>query len=775
MEKSNKTDVKSGLGYTLLVDPNNLDFRKKEAKGRWETKREFDIAQAVAKREWAMIEHQENVIPFEIPLSQVDSTRDGVSSSYADYVAYCYRKWSMFAAQDGTGRSNLKSPMTFSAVESAVSEYLESNYGFNITSREMTENKLKPLKYAYKFEKNQGDFEITEQQSLRECIITGNSFEALSYTKKEREVPFVLSTIEAEERLSEYKTEPTFDLTSFNKELQGKPMMGKHTVVDYNGLARTFVSSTDVLIDESALCVHGVERDATDLIRIMRPSADAIVEELKNSKDQFILRHNIDKIKPLHEVRQYYNKQYTSTNLLPDIGANGVEVKLYWNKRTGKYLIFVNDLLLRDGPMNNRRGQIPIMHHKWLDWPGKLYGIGMAIVLSNPQAIDEVLMNQEVERAKRANSTNIVTSEDDSEVLRAEYDEYSPMNFIGLTNPQAINQIKPVLDNGGKMIRNDIRQDAVLISGVNPMASALPSAGEAVRNNVMSMQSTLKILKKGFKTYLSADKEAIRLLLVLLVQAYHEAKEIDVRGNIKYKKIAIPGVELKFDTDADNKIIERKIEGESEFEMTPEFLPTFEELQDMDIQLDFSQLLSGSQEQRLVNLDRFMRQVMPLLQQPQLLELPGVSELLGYFAQEYDVPSDIVASLRNRPTEDDSKLAMEQNTQMDKGQEVMGKPGSSTTHKYYHIMDIMEDFIAVSKEITENTTPEEVFEIERVRAVLELKLEHLKTDDSPKASAVAQTIAKVEPPQMMPEAGMVMPNEGTGMTPEGMAQLGGVV
>jgi hypothetical protein len=306
--------------------------------------------------------------------------------------------------------------------------------------------------------------------------------------------------------------------------------------------------------------------------------------------------------------------------------------------------------------------------------------------------------------------------------------------------------------NDMQMIRSHLRDDGIQISGVNPMAYSFPKAGEPVRNNMITMESTLKMLKKIFKNWGEGDKDSTRQLIALMKQYYPVTytQEVDeYNKDRQYKTIQIDGYSIVQDPNT-KELIKEPINGKSSIEIKPEYLSL---TADVGIELDVDSLIPVSKGLQMQKAQEALGALVPLLMNPQALAAPGVLELISFWIDSSGIPSAVKDRLQDNSSEDDNIIAEIQNQQMMNGEFVTSVPGESDSHKMIHVMKVLD--LETKKRNLDplSQSPEETSKIDEQLAKL---IEHVTGDNQPKFG-IESTLKPPQPPIDMMRMGGQQP------------------
>lgn len=782
-----KTESKKGTISTYEPE----DFRQAVVKGKWRDKAEYEKVKMVRERFREMEDAKNGACLFSLPPSTVESsigTRANTTPTTGmhEFYDYCYKIWRKFKIYSSSMKSNIKSSLTFSNIEAAMAEFQDSDITVTMKHPKLEyAPKVRARQEIWDYIRSKGRFKNSFNTSYHECVITGTSFEYTGFLQKSRKVDRVLIGDKLKQEILDMSKDPKAydDLQKLLNEQ--RKALTKEEIITKRKIGVVPVSVYDFYQDPSALCLHGDYREAADAVWRQKPSVEQVLAEFEYSTDPYVIKENLKKIKSATTAASSYignEKFFEAPNDLVNL-PNNLEVLRYYNQQTDKYMVIANDVLLRNGPLQDDHKEIPFAKHIFIEDPFQFYGIGMAILLDDPQAVIETLVNMSIEREKKNNARQPIVNTTVFEDFDSQYDPYGddPIEVNGSTGEENIRYLHfPQTGFSTANLIQDMYTEAIRATGVNSMQTAIPQPNQAVRNNMMSLESALKILKKGTQNWGQVDG-----LVTIAEQALSIAdqvfpdemvEKITETGEKIFKSITTNGVQIG--KDITGQVNMQKINGKASLELRPEYYTVDE---DLEIMLDMDSLVPSSRATEVQNAMDATQFLIPILSNPQLLQQPGISELVIWYADKYRVPEQVTEKLNNVSSKEDRDLAKEQNKQMLAGKMVKGIPGESPDHKYIHTNQLLDLTMQVMQE-------QDPIKQNELRATAMLFVQHLQLDDTPKVIAeqviMQQTQAMLNPQPQVPVGGMQssdMQGQPTdqqlskmqgGATPEGMQQIG---
>lgn len=682
-------------GITETIDIR--DVRK--YRGKWNSRKEYETVKVVRDRFVRMQLGRRTGCPWaSLTLDTTNpnitgSSNDGVSTG-SDWVSRWnndLKLWSMWH-EYLDNRSNLKSPISYAPVEAAVAEFQDNELRATLTpTQEIDQEKATIYERILDHLHYVGDFNKTNAENFKRELIFGTAITYTGWVKKVREVELIMTSLEAEKQIKDKKTR---DEAKKRLQEEGKPLTKKTEIIEYDDVAIIPVSIYEFFVDPTARVMRGPAYEAMDCIWRTIPSLEQFRAEFKNSGDPWVIKENIDKVYPAYVAERMYTEGIPFFKAPRDISMkNQVELVRYYNKQTDKYIIIANDVLVREGPLPYNHKELPFAIHKFVEFPDMFYGVGLPTVLESLQAEDETLRNMMLDQLKLTLTPPIFINSQVFGEVDQQWERVEPGLKISVDGPVGNDSIRWFESSQTRLdyfqMRNTIREDAVQASGINPLMYAMPRAGEAVRNNMITLESSLKQIKKGIKNWSAGYKEVIKQIIALIKQfypdAYVEEFNPDLKKRIKkYKSIITRGEKMY--EDQNGQLQSEKIPGNAEFELKEEYLDLSGSL---EVEIDIDTLMPISRSVKMQKNEAAFAQLVPVLSNPMMLNAPGVIELVRDYIKTHGLPTNVADDLREANSEAEVRRAIDQETIMFQGMPVEGVPGESNVHKLEHTQAIM--------------------------------------------------------------------------------------
>lgn len=272
-------------------------------------------------------------------------------------------------------------------------------------------------------------------------------------------------------------------------------------VYDYDDIYGEVVKLQDFFVDETARGFDGAHA-ARDCIRRYIMDIDDFYLMYKDTNfDQF---GNAAKVRPGGDVAYY--EYYEPPDGIDK--SRQVEVLHYWSiKPRDRFVIVANDIVIRDGPNPYKHKQLPFV--RWVDVrrPHKFYGKGEPELLESIQDEMNTLRRMIIDRNhldidKMFLVSNRIGLTDEDLIARPH----------GLIPTDDVNAAKPVeygdIPRSVELSLQNLEDDAVIATGINPRQQALPEATTATAAALIK-EGTLKRIQ--LKLWLAQQESFMRM------------------------------------------------------------------------------------------------------------------------------------------------------------------------------------------------------------------------------------------------------------------------
>lgn len=592
-----------------------------------------------------------------------------------------WESWREAKLQDDW-QSNHVAPLTFSIVETALSEIIRQNLRpFILPRGEEDTMRAQLFQYIWDFAWEISDGDMVTFDVIMEALIMGTAIAQEYYRKDVRKVGSVVT--------------------------DGKTVSTKYReVVDYDDVATEIVKLQDFYVDEFARGFTGPYQ-ARDCVR--RYLMD--IDEFHRVYDGSVW----DQFKDAAKVKAGGDTAYYEFFRPPEgMTNNRVEVLHYWNKPKDKFQIVANDVLVYNNPNPYKHKELPFARCVDIKRVHRFYGKGEPEILESVQDELNTLRRMIIDRNhldidKMFLISNKLGLEEEDLVAR-------PHGMIPTDDPNGVKAVEygDIPRSVEASIQN-LEDDATISTGINPRAQALPSAGTATEASILK-ESTLRRVE--LKIWLIKKEYLMRigrLRMSNILQFYPQPKiekvlgdkrTTDYQNQVKslndsgqltqidgehykknYRTIRTPGKKMSFDAKG-NISAANPVQGHGFFQLRPEyFMPVadggYDIKYDVGANIEISKPLM--QQQNLDLFDRFAKIALEVPGSYDLVKL-GDNILRDYGKNPDDLkPEQAKADQGQERQQMQIQLASMENTQMMRGIDVPATPFSSPIHTRMHI------------------------------------------------------------------------------------------
>ena len=355
-------------------------------------------------------------------------------------------------------RSNLKLPMTFSIVETALSEMIDQSPGWRYLPREdgdiYNADKLEKIT-QYTWEKGNGGVELIS--FMKDALIYGTSIGEEYYRQDQV-----------------FKKEMAdFDLEKF------KPTDWKKTrETGYDDCYFESIPIWDFYIDPRATSFD----NAMDCLK-----------KVRTSKDDFLFRYrrypNAKKVVSGGATELYVSKWFDPTEVF---GEDEVECWHYYNRQKDLYLVIANGILLTppDNPNPYKHKDFPFIRGVDVILPHSFYGMGEPKVVECLDDELNTLRNMRLDTAHLNINTSFIVDDrlemDDSDFVSRPHGVYrGPVGSIAPVPNKPIN-------SEAYKEEELLKDDFIRATGIDPRLQSLGGKGDTATEVSILKEASLK-------------------------------------------------------------------------------------------------------------------------------------------------------------------------------------------------------------------------------------------------------------------------------------------
>jgi hypothetical protein len=417
------------------------------------------------------------------------------------------KQWEGYRSPRGTDdwQSNHTVPLTFSVVETALSEMIKQNLRSLIGPRGKEDvTRAKIIRYILNYANQIAGEDMFLYDSIHELLIAGTVIGQEYYRVDRRKIGNI----------------------TVGKD--GKEVVKYEDTLDYDDVYSEVVKHQDFYIDEFARSFTG-SYAARDCIRRYIMNIDDFKAMYVGSVwDQF---KDADKVKPGGDVDYYeFFKPPQGFDL-----SSQVEILHYWNKPKDKWDIVANEVLIRDNPSPYKHKQLPFMRGVDNKRAHRFYAKGEPELLESIQDEINILRRMIIDRNHLDIDKMFLVS---SKLGLSDEDLIARPH--GLIPVDDTNSTKAVeygdIPRSVELSLKHLEDDATISTGINPRAQALPTAGTATEAAILK-ESTLRRLET--KIFLLKNEYLIRrdqLRVANIIQFYPQMKLEKIVGETETEK-----------------------------------------------------------------------------------------------------------------------------------------------------------------------------------------------------------------------------------------------
>lgn len=414
--------------------------------------------------------------------------------------------------RDDEWQSNHFVPITSSIVESALSEVIDETPRPLILPRGSEDiPKVTVMSHIFDYTWDISDSDLEFEDIIHDAFTEGTGIGQ----------EYFFSDIR---RIKTKRTPAAKDSTDPNWE--------EEDMVDYNDCYLECVKNDDFFIDESARGFRGPYA-ARDCIRRYIMHIDDFRQFFKGPVWDPL--GNAKYVQPGGDTNYY--EWYTPPQGIDH--SKYVEVLWYWSVKPGDWLCVVaNDVMVVMGPNPYKHKQLPFARAIDIKRTHKFYGKGEAALLESIQDEINLLRRMIIDRNhldidKMFIGSNKLNLSEEDLIAR-------PHGFIPSDDPGSVKAVEyGDIPRSVELSLSHLQDDATIVTGINPRAQALPTAGTATEAAILK-ESTLKRIRLKVRRIETEFLTRIaRLRVSNILQFYPEPKLeaiIGEQGTDDYKK-----------------------------------------------------------------------------------------------------------------------------------------------------------------------------------------------------------------------------------------------
>ena len=715
----------------------------------WQNKEEFKTVARVRSRLEEMYQARTNSCYL------TNFEKEGSWDKHWDLVERNYLMYSKIDDEDDT--PDVKSSMAYRTIQQIDARERKQEIDFLIEERsEEDKERAKSVTFRYLFQdyfRRNSDIRYKFFECSKRAKIFGTSIAYIPYTVKMREV--------SEPQVPKYKKE------DYEKGELPEVTYDKKWKVDFEDVDFVPWDLRDFYVDPNAQSLHGSSYAASDCAGVLYLSIAQV-------RDMFAgdpAVRNLDKIKTTNE------ESYSSPFFKPprDEQTGFCEVIIYYNKDTDSEIIICNDVLLKEGPIPYQDKQLPFVAFHLIKHPGQFYGMGIVDAVLQLSAEDSSMKNARLRAMRLSIEAPVFLGSTIFGEVDEQLDTIEPGQLIKVSDPGAVNVMPtPQIPFDSWRATEELKDEAVMTTGVNPQGLTLPMASTPATNTIAMKETMADIVNMYADSLMQGMNHWGALLYSRFCQFYKQpTKQAALElGKKEKRKLRLSDVALY---EEDGQTIVKDLKGSQIIDLD-ESIFEWSAVPRIYISPDFTAPISRAHQMRKAQ--EILPQLAPFAGEPGAEGQDGqkpvidIRKLVSWFLDQMGI---FETGFMIEDDEDKIKQiekAQKQHEKMMDGEDVESKPGEPIAHRYAHAIELSRINSTVENEsflaLLQNPTPEVQ---EFVAALMDYKrklTDHAEGDEIPKRAANmdavehSRAIEKAlsgEPPQQQPQPGMPMNNQ----------------
>lgn len=632
---------------------------------------------------WAKKEEWETVGKIRNRIRQMYTARqsncyltntDG-SSSFDNHWDLVEKNYLMYAKIDQEDpQPNLKSSMAYRTITQIDSRERKQQIDFLVEARnDSDESKGRAVTHRYLFKdyfRRNPDIRYRFFECSKRAKIFGTSIAYIPYTTKIREVMKPKTPDIDREEIKEGK----FPKMEFEKE----------TRVDFEDVDFIPWDLRDFYIDPNGQNLHGSSYVATDCAGILY-ATPAQVRMMFEGDGNVI---NLDKIGSTNQ------ENYSSPFFKPDRDTESgyCEVIFYYNIETDSEIIICDDVLIKEGPIPYEDKRHPFVAFHLIRHPGHFYGMGMVDAVLQLSAEDAALRNARLRNMKLKIEAPIFVGSTIFGDVDNQLDRVEPGQVVKVSDVQQVKVMEtPDIPFDAWRAAEELKDEAVMNTGINPQGLTLPMASTPATNTV-AMKETMSDIVNMYSDNLMQGMNHWGMLLESRFCQFYSLptkKAALELGEKRMRELRLEDIVLY---DEDGQMKQREIKGSK-------IIPLEKEMFEWDgepkvyISADFVAPISEAFQMRKAQ--EILPQLAPFAGEPGTEIKPGVPapihirKLIGWYLDQMKIRDKDFLIDEDEDRMDEIEQAMDQQKAMMDGEVVEGIPGEPLAHRYTHSVELM--------------------------------------------------------------------------------------
>jgi hypothetical protein len=672
------------------MDPQDIQYKTNEQEQK--SKKPIPRKSISAKKQKAIISRVMDDIQQMIDYKRNGCYYDALRTSIDDRYKRDDDLFLMWKEENADGWSNVASSALYRNQQAIAGEFSDTQIMDILRPTDLSDtSKLKIMEKILANWNKRHSLETVDKRTFEEMSRYGIGIEKIHWKRITRKVKEVKKNVKETEKL----TEKEYQRLVENNEIPYQWV----DFIQFNDVIKENVDPDTFFVEPGAYRLYGHTKSANKCATIEWISYDDFLLEVKS--DPGVIKDNIDLVKRSgHKTSDDVRSEASKTPDSYDGLVNQVKKTVYYNVVNDEIVTLYNDFLLKVGPLPFH--VLPFVDHHFMEFKGYFYTPGLGALLDPTIREQEDIKNALIDELKL--KINPPTYVDDMA-----YDSIA--TGIERFKPGELIPVEGLASSGGQLIREHpvaqsrsveafqmlgvLDQNIVEIAGIDPKRlGSIQRTGSATEASLMDAASA-KVIRMILSNYLRGRVESTKLVYKWIVQEYTKALAMKINGDKdKTKiptKIILEGVEIKYPKTDKEKLIERRIQGYSQFDLEKEHLevksePLFE------IAPESIQKLTEAQD--IQKLQNALPQMIPLAGDPRTVQ-PGqpmpvfnITAIGEHYRKKMGFPESFINYVEV-DEDQEREIARKENQDILSGKYVIGTKGRCLAHVQEHETGIM--------------------------------------------------------------------------------------
>lgn len=405
-------------------------------------------------------------------------------------------------------RSTINPPITFSVVETALTEMVDQRVRFQLKAQNIDhEPNQEVLEHITQHVWNHSNGDVEYVKWIKEMLIYGTSIAKVFYSRKTREV----------REITEYDIDP--------KTQKEKKQYEDRIIVDEDDVKWKHVPLRNFFIDEAATDID----DARDCI-------ERHIYDIHEFRRLYNVWPNSSKVNPGGDTWDPEMPRDAATSDIgksPEEGGGGmmnrdkrhaagelVEVLEYWNKALDRHIVVANGVLIFDEPMPYTHKELPFTRAVDTFIPHEFYGMGECEILQHYHEEMKQLRRMRLDQTHLSIHQMFITDQPfDEAELYVEPGKIIQVERGGQLVPVSI----PGMNRDAPNEYEQLRKDTEDVTGINrQLLGAQTTSGTTATEITFLKEASLKRIRLKLRIFEGLGMKRLGRLMVSTIQQYYQ-------------------------------------------------------------------------------------------------------------------------------------------------------------------------------------------------------------------------------------------------------------